>query len=420
MKKNLIKLLTLTAIVIIAGVLLTKKPEAEIDTPRTWWQVQSIDTMKYSRDLAGQYKGSDGLDETIRTQVRAIAETGATHVSIGTPYDPEFLPFLVKWVAAARESGLKVWFRGNWSGWEGWFGHSKITPGEHIEKTKAFIEGNPGLFENGDIFTACPECENGALGDPRRTGGKAEYVRFLLEEGEVVRTSFERIGKEVITNFNSMNLDVAKLIMDRDTTEKLGGVVTVDHYIRSPERLAFDIEEIAERSGGLVVLGEFGAPIPDIHGVMSEAEQAEWLRNALALISQSRELIGINYWVSVGGSTAIWNGDGSPKTAVSVIKSYYNPEILEGRVRSRIGIPIKGVIITLGTKTAVTDPGGNFAIPYVPSSPEKLKISAQGYQELEVELSDEKAVLDVVLTSEKPGILEKFLNIIKNIFKLAL
>src|SRR3989304_760988 len=66
------------------------------------WPVQAIDTMKYSRDLAREKLNDPSFDAVIDEQVRIIAETGATHVAIATPYDEEFLPFLTRWVSAAR------------------------------------------------------------------------------------------------------------------------------------------------------------------------------------------------------------------------------------------------------------------------------------------------------------------------------
>lgn len=74
------------------------------------WEVRSIDTVKYSRDLASEKLEDPSFDEVIDLQVKNIAQTGATHVAIGTPYDPKFLPFLRKWVSAARKNRLNVWF----------------------------------------------------------------------------------------------------------------------------------------------------------------------------------------------------------------------------------------------------------------------------------------------------------------------
>ena len=57
-----------------------------------WWAFQSVDTMKHSRDLAREKLHDASYDAVIDREVRAIAETGATHVAIATPYDEEFVP----------------------------------------------------------------------------------------------------------------------------------------------------------------------------------------------------------------------------------------------------------------------------------------------------------------------------------------
>lgn len=287
----------------------------------------SIDTMKYSRDVSREKLNDPAFDSIIDTQVKNIADTGATHVAIATPYDEEFYPILKRWTDAARRYHLKVWFRGNWSGWEGWFDYPKITREEHITKTREFILKNRDIFSNGDVFTACPECENGgpsaAGGDPRQTGDIQGHRKFLIDEYNVTKSAFKAISKDVASNFDSMNGDVARAVMDRKTTAALDGIVTIDHYVATPEKLIADIEEIARSSGGKIVLGEFGAPIPDINGDMSEDEQAAWISRALTLILNSKEVIGVNYWTNIGSSTALWNDDGSARKAVYVIRIIY-------------------------------------------------------------------------------------------------
>ncbi len=93
--------------------------------------VQSIDTMKYSRDKARITLKDPSFNQEIKTQIKLIAETGANYVAIDTPYDLEFIPVLKRWVDAAHEQGLSVWFRGNLSGWESWFGYNRIDSKEH-------------------------------------------------------------------------------------------------------------------------------------------------------------------------------------------------------------------------------------------------------------------------------------------------
>ncbi len=291
--------------------------------PSSQWQVRSVDTMKYSRDLAREKLKDEAFNLVIEEQVKNIAQIGATHIAIATPYDEEFLPFLRRWVNFARNYGLKVWFRGNWSGWEGWFDYEPINRQEHLEKTKNFILQNQDLFQDGDIFTACPECENGGPGDPRHNKDVQGHRQFLIQEYQVTKQAFNKIDKKVRSNFNSMNGDVAKLIMDQPTTAALGGIVCIDHYVASTDTLIKDIHALSAQSKGQIVLGEFGVPITDIHGQMSEQEQAEWLNEALNKLLLTPEVIGINYWINVGSSTQLWNKDGSERQAAKVIRSFY-------------------------------------------------------------------------------------------------
>ena len=49
------------------------------------WEVRSVDTVKYSRDVAREKENDPSYDEVINLQVKNIANLGATHVAIGTP-----------------------------------------------------------------------------------------------------------------------------------------------------------------------------------------------------------------------------------------------------------------------------------------------------------------------------------------------
>jgi len=287
------------------------------------WNIQAIDTMKYSRDLARSGVHNSNYTKEIDKQVADIAAAGATHVAIATPYDDEFIPVLHLWVRAARAHGLQVWFRGNFSGWEGWFGYAPIDRQTHLEKTKRFILNNRTLFKDGDIFSSCPECENGpevTFSDPTAV---VSYRQFLIDEYAVTKNAFATISKNVPSNYFSMNADVAKAVMDPETTKQLDGLVVIDHYVKSPTDLANDVAMIAAQSNGKIMLGEIGAPIPDLHGKMTDQEQKEWLEESLQLLTQVDSLVGISYWVNKGGSTSIWHPDGSPTSAVEVLTKYY-------------------------------------------------------------------------------------------------
>lgn len=358
------------------------------DARTSWWEFQSIDTMKYSRDIAREKLNDSSFNTVIDQQIKNIAETGATHVAIATPYDEEFYLFLKRWVDTARKYGLKVWFRGNWSGWEKWFGYARIDRVEHIRKTEEFILKHADLFADGDVFSACPECENGGPGDPRRNGDPAGHKEFLINEYKITKEAFRRIGKKVASNYASMNGDVARVVMDRATTQALDGVVTIDHYVSTPEKLIEDIESIARVSGGRIVLGEFGVPIPDIHGRLSEEQQAEWLKEALSKLIETDKLLGINYWTNTGSSTQLWDGKGTPRAAVEVIKSFYKAQIITGRVVDEAGWGVEGAYITVQDKRYFVDRKGNFEFPYFEHQ-NKAKIDAPGFygQELTIDAS---------------------------------
>lgn len=398
---------TLTCI----GILLTQSNINKRVIPPSFWQVRSIDTMKYSRDVSRQVISDPSLTSVINQQVSQIAATGANYVAIGTPYDDEFLPVLNLWVNAARRNHLHVWFRGNWSGWEGWFDYPKIDRAEHLQKTQQFILNHPDLFQDGDIFSACPECENGGPGDPRMTGDVEGHRKFLIDEYNVTKAAFTKINKNVASNYDSMNGDVARLIMDRETTKALDGIVVIDHYVKTPEQLTSDIESIAQQSGGKIILGEFGAPIPDIHGDMTEEEQAAWLHDVFNHLINNNVLIGVNYWTNVGSSTALWKDDGTPKQAVEEIKKVFNPMILKITVKNALGQDISSTI-TSGDKS-ISSETGNFSIIYLNTQP-TIEISAKGFKSRQMTVEGKDSI--VILEKQNEDPLFKFEKKIVNFF----
>ncbi|MEK7598644.1 MAG: CS1-pili formation C-terminal domain-containing protein [Patescibacteria group bacterium] len=381
---------------------------------RNSWEVQSVDTMKYSRDVAAEKLYNTSFDAEIERQVRAIAKTGATHVAIGTPYDEKFFPYLQRWVDMARQYNLNVWFRGNWSGWEGWFDFQKnITRAEHIQKTQDFILKHPNIFSDGDIFSACPECENGGPGDPRLNGDVSGHRKFLLDEYVTAKNAFKTIGKNVKANYFSMNGDVARLVMNKETTQALDGIVVVDHYVATPEKLAKDIQNIANTSGGRVVLGEWGVAIPDIHGAMSEEARAQWVEKALAAMRPlGKELAGMNYWLAVGGSTELWHQGNETSKVSEVLQKYYKTQVIYGNVADELNQPIKGAKVSLGSESALSDEEGYFEWRGL-EKVQPIHIMADGYIAKDIPVTD--SFQNVVLVKENPDFAFKIFLWLKKI-----
>lgn len=421
-KSKAFLILFFAAIFLSINLLIQERPSQITNSSLPWWEVQAIDTMKYSRDLARQKLNDDDFNQVIEDQVGKISQIGATHVSVATPYDKEFLPFLKKWVAAARKYHLNVWFRGNWSGWEKWFDYPAITREEHLIKTKQFILENQDLFSDGDIFTPCPECENGGPGDPRHNHDVSGHRAFLINEYQITTEAFEEINKEVRSNFNSMNGDVAKLIMDEKTTKAMDGIVTIDHYVPSVKQLVLDINNLASQSKGQVVLGEFGVPIIDIHGPMSEQEQADWIAEALNEIVKMPEVIGLNYWVNSADPTGLWNKDQTPRQSVAVIRSFFIPPVASGVVKNELGQTITQAKVESDQKSSLTDQQGKFQLPYrlVPptggSSVLRLAVSADGFARQELNISHPSEMIKVILTRETEGIFWKIGKLLHRFF----
>ncbi|MBI1862874.1 hypothetical protein HYS00_02025 [Candidatus Microgenomates bacterium] len=162
---------------------------------KTFFEVESVDTMKYSRDAA---RNKEAMAQ-IPTLVAAAATLHPTHIAIATPYDDEFIPVMKLWVSEIRKHNIKVWYRGNFAAWEGWFGFERFkNPSDHIQKTERFIKNNPDLFEDGDIFTPVPEAENGGFGDPRQGDDiKKKFFEFLPKSYSACADSMKAIGRDV-------------------------------------------------------------------------------------------------------------------------------------------------------------------------------------------------------------------------------
>jgi hypothetical protein len=316
------------------------------------WQIQSIDVMKVSRDDSRQ----PNIKEKIPGFVADVARLGATHIAIGTPYDEEFYPVLKVWVDEARKNNLKVWFRGNFSGWENWFDYPLFKSiSEHHLMQAEFIAKHPDLFADGDIFTPVPEPENGLIHDPRfPNGNKQIYLQFLLDSYDICKNNMAKIGKNVACGYFSMNGDIARDIMTKEVAQKLG-VVVVDHYVKSIDRFVHDIRELHQKFDVPIVLGEFGAPIPDIHGQMDQSTQAKYILDELIALNKLGPIVkGVNYWTAFGGSTRLFDDVTRPRQAASSITAFFIPQKVTGTITDQFGKPISDISLSALNNSIVT------------------------------------------------------------------
>lgn len=329
------------------------------------WDVKSIDTMKTSRDQA-----QHGISNVnYQKELQEIKDLGANYVAIDTPYDEEFYPYLKSWVDEARVLGLRVWFRGNWSGWEGWNEYPKnLTRQQHVEKTKQFISSHPELFKDGDSFTACPECEYGGPGSPVSAGEIDSFRKFMVDEYIATSEEFKKIGKKVTTNWFSMNPDVAEKIYTEKLLEDTGNIITLDYFVKDKEQLVNGLNFFSKKFPGVKILvGEFGAPLSAINENMNDQEQKEFVSTIFSYLKTRKDILGVNYWVSSGGSTRILDDILNPKPAAEVVKNDFLVKKVSGTLLDKDKQPLEGVTVYINSEKQVTesDKNGKFSFTYI-------------------------------------------------------
>lgn len=373
----------------------------KIDTSRlrkNIFDVQAIDTMKQSRDLARLTLKNKAYDSFIDMEMERIVEAGGTHAAISTAYDEEFIPVLERWVKSARSHGLSVWFRGNFSGWERWFEYDQIDEAEHKRLLTTFIKNHPDLFKNGDIFTPCHECENGGTGDPRVTGKVSQYQNFLISERDIALTEFKKINKNIEVH-PSMNGEIAEEIMTSETVKKVGGTVFVDHYTRTTDQFHKDLIRYASVLKSKIGIGEFGAPIPDMNGTMNETQQATFVKGLMDVLYRENHIVSIvNYWDILDGSTALLNYDGSRRQAYYEVKNYFDAPTVYGRILDAEDNVLYGATVQVASTTYKTtynlsgQEDGSYQV-FLPSPYRTIIVTKEGYNPVIVTLP---SVLDPI------------------------
>lgn len=420
MKKRIFITAFFLSIIFVFGFFTNQTQSSQIEM--NFWKITSIDTMKYSRDASRD----PNIVEKIPQIVKEVASLKSTFISIDTPYDEEFYPVLNDWVTQARKYNLHIWFRGNFSGWEGWFGYQKFTDTKiHQRLTMSFITSHPDLFQNGDIFTPAPEPENGGpIGDPRGSIEKTkEFNQFLIDSYNNCLRAFAKIHKNVSCGYFSTNADIAKQVLTPQVVHQTGNIVVIDNYVNSAEKMGSDIEELSKKfSGSKVILGEYGAPIPDINGVMTEKQQADFVESLLRQFVMHRNVVrGVNYWVISGGSTQIYDSEGNMRAVGNVIASYYNPPFLTGVIRDDLGNSVPNALIQTvqGGLNAKSDRKGNYTLTILPNEQKiQVIVKKQGYkiskQDITISLLDSKTIQDIIISPENTNIFYRIRLFIRN------
>jgi hypothetical protein len=192
-------------------------------------------------------------------------------------------------------------------------------------------------------------------------------------------------------------------------------IVTIDHYVGEAKRMARDVNQIGEKTKAKVVLGEFGAPIPDLNGEMTEDQQAAWIDEALTDLQKSPHLYGLSYWVNKGGSTAIWNDNNTPKKAVNILTKYFQPMQLYGYISDEMGFNVSEVIVDANKKHYKSE-NGEYLVPVY--GYQTVTFIKNGYDTQTINVTTPpNGRKNIILKKQNPGVFYSFwVNIRRSIF----
>ena len=114
---------------------------------------------------------------------------------------------------------------------------------------------------------------------------------------------------------------------------------------------------------------------------LSEKEQADWLANAFGRIKHMPDVIGVNYWVNVGGETALWDVSEKPTAKVEVMRNFYSDKAVSGKVLDSQGKAIPFAQIVLFDKVYTASQDGTYTLPFFYSG-QVAQVQAEEYTAL--------------------------------------
>jgi hypothetical protein len=145
----------------------------------------------------------------------------------------------------------------------------------------------------------------------------------------------------------------------------MGNLVTIDHYVRDSKDMGEYIDFFTRTFNSKVAIGEFGGPIPDLNGEMTEEQQAMFVTHVLSeMYSRKDSLVGVNYWTLTHSSSSLLNPDYSERKVANVLRDYYIPGVLVGRVVNESGEGVREAYVKIDDRATAqySDSDGFFVV----------------------------------------------------------
>lgn len=297
------------------------------------WEIRAVSSMKETKDkVCGQMP-----KDYIETWVDRAKELGANYISISTPYEnpacASALAYTKLWVEVIRSRGLNVWHRHMPLAFEGIYDVPKDNSSPYLATISNYIQNNPDLFEENDIFTPIPEPQNGGIqgitycyDNICQFESAADFNGWLRQSMQTSRNALANIGLPNLTRIGYFGFDGYVAwghnnpdwtgVLEDETVAQMGNI-TIDHY---PEIVGDTMEnslnELEARYPGVpIVIGEWGV----ISGT-NHSEQILASMNAAIRTS----VVGFNYWhMGAGGNESLVDYDLSPLPHYSTVQSFF-------------------------------------------------------------------------------------------------
>ena len=277
--------------------------------------IASIDTMKLSRDTATQPLSM----QEITRSVDALTSLNTNYITVDTQWD--YPNYMAEWIKAIRSVKRHVWFRIYPKQWEDPAENAAImTPTQYLLSERTFILAHSSFFQAGDILDPCAEPENGlywnaTYGENWTSNAPntatAAYNAFLRQTTNTANDALSHDGSVgVITTIRSIDSFIAThpAVLEQATVNMFGSI-TVDSYpdqdtvipaVAARARVT-ELTTIEALWHVPIVIGEMGYSnqIP-----VDDAVQHAVLKEEFTQLQALPYLIGMNYWVGMGSSTA--------------------------------------------------------------------------------------------------------------------
>lgn len=254
--------------------------------------LRSVDVMKYTKDVMTNQQS----DPDITNLVSTLKGTNVTHIALSVPLDstsdypssqkpaPRTAEaFTQKWADIIHGQGLRIIWRGTFSGLEGLYGFAKrvgtnrfpagsaaSAPSDGqstwLGKIRGYIVNHPSYFADGDVWAPLPERTEGIFSDSTSflsyasPGIQANYASFFNDLKTVSDGAFSAIGKRIATGLTANNYtEIASTWLPKSIFDN-AGYVAVDYYGSTHTAAEMDqnMRSISASMGKPVFLEEWG------------------------------------------------------------------------------------------------------------------------------------------------------------------